>query len=76
MCCRTSSAVNPTNVERVRFTAATVHYASSNIAHKHVLIDAFIDGAAALGVPRNDDFNGAMQEGAGYFQLTTRQWLA
>ena len=45
----------------------------SNIAHRHVLIDAFIDGAASLGVPRNDDFNGAMQEGAGYFQLTTRK---
>ena len=45
----------------------------SNIAHKHVLIDAFIDGAASLGVPRNDDFNGATQEGAGYFQLTTQK---
>lgn len=44
----------------------------SNIAHKHVLIEAFIDGAASLGVPRNDDFNAATQEGAGYFQLTTR----
>ena len=43
----------------------------SNIAHKHVLIDAFVDGAASLGVPRNDDFNGRSQEGAGYFQLTT-----
>ena len=43
----------------------------SNIAHRHVLIDAFIDGAASLGVPRNDDFNGATQQGAGYFQLTT-----
>ena len=45
----------------------------SNIAHRHALIDAFIDGAASLGVPRNDDFNGMMQEGAGYFQLTTRK---
>jgi choline dehydrogenase len=45
----------------------------SNIAHKHALIDAFIDGAASLGIPRNDDFNGATQEGAGYFQLTTRK---
>ena len=47
----------------------------SNIAQRHPLIDAFIDGAASLGVPRNDDFNGATQEGAGYFQLTTwRGW--
>ncbi len=43
----------------------------SNIAHRHVLIDAFIDGAASLGIPRNDDFNGPTQDGAGYFQLTT-----
>ncbi len=47
----------------------------SNIAHRHALIDAFIDGAASLGVPRNDDFNGATQQGAGYFQLTTRNGL-
>ena len=47
----------------------------SDIAQRHPLIDAFIDGAAALGVPRNNDFNGATQEGAGYFQLTTwRGW--
>ncbi len=43
----------------------------SNIAHRHELIDAFIAGAATLGVPRNDDFNGATQAGAGYYQLTT-----
>ena len=43
----------------------------SDIAQRHRLIDAFIDGAASLGVPRNDDFNGRTQEGAGYFQLTT-----
>jgi choline dehydrogenase len=47
----------------------------SNIPQRHMLIDAFIDGAASLGIPRNDDFNGATQEGAGYFQLTTyRGW--
>ncbi len=45
----------------------------SNIAHRHVLIDAFVDGAASLGVPRNNDFNGATQQGAGYFQLTTHK---
>ena len=35
--------------------------------------DAFIAGAEEIGIPRNDDANGAMQEGAGYFQLTTRK---
>ncbi len=39
--------------------------------HREVC-NAFIAGAEELGVPRNDDFNGARQEGAGYFQLTAR----
>jgi choline dehydrogenase len=38
---------------------------------RHELCDAFIAAAAALGVPRNPDFNGASQEGAGYYQATT-----
>jgi choline dehydrogenase len=39
----------------------------------HELCDAFIAAAGECGIPRNDDFNGARQEGAGYFQTTTRQ---
>ncbi|WP_088278311.1 GMC family oxidoreductase [Ideonella sp. A 288] len=47
----------------------------SDIAARHPLIEAFIDGAGQVGVPRTDDFNGARQEGAGYFQLNThRGW--
>ncbi|MET3466468.1 GMC family oxidoreductase [Variovorax atrisoli] len=47
----------------------------SDITAKHELIEAFIDGAGQTGVPRTDDFNGAEQEGAGYYQLTThRGW--
>ncbi|HUQ74613.1 MAG TPA: GMC family oxidoreductase N-terminal domain-containing protein [Burkholderiales bacterium] len=38
---------------------------------RHELCDAFIDSAAALGIPRNADFNGASQEGTGYYQATT-----
>jgi len=45
----------------------------SDIAAKHELIEAFIDGAGQTGVPRTDDFNGAAQEGAGYYQLTTHK---
>ncbi|MEP4379791.1 MAG: GMC family oxidoreductase N-terminal domain-containing protein [Alphaproteobacteria bacterium] len=30
--------------------------------------DAFINGAVGLGIPRNDDYNGATQAGVGYFQ--------
>ena len=39
------------------------------------LCDAYIDAAVQAGIARNDDFNGATQEGAGYFQLTTRNGL-
>lgn len=34
---------------------------------------ALIDAAQEIGIPENDDFNGATQEGAGYFQLTARR---
>ena len=38
---------------------------------RHELCDAFVESAAAIGIPRNDDFNGATQEGTGYYQATT-----
>ncbi len=41
-------------------------------AHRDVC-DAFIAAAEEIGIPRNDDFNGKNQEGAGYFQLTSRK---
>jgi choline dehydrogenase len=44
----------------------------SDIEAKHELMEAIIRGGEELGVPRNDDFNGARQEGVGYYQLTTR----
>ena len=47
----------------------------SNIRDKHELVEAFIGAANEIGVPRTNDFNGAQQEGAGYFQLTTRNGL-
>jgi choline dehydrogenase len=45
----------------------------SNIGVTHELIEAFIDGAGEIGVNRTDDFNGASQEGAGYYQLNTHK---
>jgi choline dehydrogenase-like flavoprotein len=36
------------------------------------LPDAFLESAAALGLPANEDFNGARQEGFGRYQTTTR----
>jgi choline dehydrogenase len=47
----------------------------SDINETHPLMEALIDGAAEIGIPRNDDFNGARQEGIGYYQLFTRNGL-
>ncbi len=46
--------------------------AVSALPDRHELCDAFIASAMALGIPRNDDFNGAAQEGTGYYQATAR----
>ncbi|TMJ05996.1 MAG: choline dehydrogenase [Alphaproteobacteria bacterium] len=43
-----------------------------DVSEPHPLCDAFIAACGEAGLPRNDDFNGPDQEGAGYFQLTTR----
>jgi choline dehydrogenase len=43
----------------------------SNVA-EDPLCEAFIKAAMECGIPRNDDFNGAEQEGVGYHQTTTR----
>lgn len=47
--------------------------ACSDIKERHELMEAIIRGANELGVPANEDFNGASQEGVGYFQLFTRR---
>ncbi|MEA2913030.1 MAG: choline dehydrogenase [Bradyrhizobium sp.] len=44
----------------------------SNLSHADPLSAAFIEAAAETGIPKNPDFNGATQEGAGFFQTTTR----
>ncbi len=66
--------------ERNQRGANTYHGAGgplgvSDIGSKHELIEAFIAAAGQCGVARNDDFNGATQEGAGYYQLTTWKGL-
>jgi choline dehydrogenase len=48
------------------------HLKVSDVCEPHPLCEAFIEAAKESGFPRNDDFNGPTQEGAGYFQLTTR----
>ncbi len=44
----------------------------SDLGHPDQLSAAFIAAAAETGLPVNRDFNGASQEGAGFFQTTTR----
>lgn len=49
----------------------------TNPRYTHEIIDAIIEGAVQAGIPRNPDFNGATQEGTGYFQATIgngRRW--
>lgn len=47
--------------------------AVSDRTEPHPLCDAFIEACAEGGLPRNEDFNGAQQEGAGYYQMTARR---
>lgn len=44
----------------------------SNVRDEHPLAKAFIDASVEAGYRRNDDFNGAAQEGAGFYQTTMR----
>jgi choline dehydrogenase len=45
----------------------------SDWRHADPLSEAFVQAAAQTGIPVNPDFNGASQEGAGFFQTTTRR---
>ncbi len=40
----------------------------TDIAWRHPLCDAFIEGAASIGFARNPDYNGASTDGVGYYQ--------
>ncbi len=44
----------------------------SDLRDQGPLARAFVEAAAELGLPRNDDFNGPTQEGAGFYQVTAR----
>ncbi len=47
----------------------------SDLSEHHPLCEAFIASAGRLGIAHNPDFNAERQEGAGYFQLTTRRGM-
>jgi choline dehydrogenase len=42
---------------------------------KDPLCEAFMEGAISLGIPRNPDYNGAIQEGVSYAQRTIKNGL-
>ena len=44
----------------------------SDCPDKHEVIEAFIAASGLAGIPANPDFNGAKQEGAGYYQTMAR----
>ena len=44
----------------------------SNLRYKNPLCDVFLKAASELQLKQNDDFNGAEQEGMGYYQVTQR----
>ncbi|RKK04799.1 choline dehydrogenase [Pseudoroseomonas wenyumeiae] len=46
--------------------------AVSDLVPRSPLTEAFIAAGQEIGLPRNDDFNGASQEGVGPFQVTAR----
>jgi choline dehydrogenase len=49
--------------------------AVSDTRDRHPLALAYIEAAQQCGFPRNDDFNGATQEGVGLYQTTMRDGL-
>ena len=49
--------------------------AVSDTRDTHPLADSFIAAGQSAGIARNDDFNGARQEGLGYYQGTARNGL-
>ena len=44
----------------------------SDLRDRHPLAVAYVEAAVQCGYPRNDDFNGAVQEGAGFYQTTMK----
>ncbi|MCB1546728.1 MAG: choline dehydrogenase [Hyphomicrobiaceae bacterium] len=44
----------------------------SDTRMRHEICEAYLKACVEVGIPRNDDFNGVSQEGAGYYQYTIR----
>ncbi|WP_373078263.1 GMC family oxidoreductase [Zhongshania sp.] len=46
-----------------------------DVTDKYELAEMYIQAAVESGIPRNTDFNGPTQEGAGYFQVNIRKGM-
>src|SRR3954447_3546778 len=55
-----------------RYHGAGGPLAVSESRSMHPIVEAFVEACEQVGIPRNDDLNGATQEGAGRFQVTQR----
>ena len=53
-----------------RLRGRTGNLTITDMDWRHPLCEAFIEGAVTLGIPRNADYNGAIQEGVSYVQRT------
>ncbi len=50
-----------------------------DVRDKRTVHDVYLDAMESIGIPRNADFNGKAQAGAGYYQYTQhngRRWSA
>lgn len=56
-----------------RFHGAGGPLSVEDLSYRNPLSTVFVAAACAGGVPRNEDFNGASQEGAGFYQVTQRK---
>jgi choline dehydrogenase len=45
----------------------------SDLRDRHPIAEAYVEAAQQCGYPRNADFNGAAQEGVGFYQTTMRR---
>ena len=74
-CCRTSASSSTTCAARAHTTAPTDRCGRPTSRCRTRWSRRSSARPSELGIPRNDDFNGATQEGVGYYQLTTRNGL-
>ena len=45
----------------------------ADMMERHPLLDAFVEAGTEIGYAKNPDYNGASQEGFGYYQVTQRR---